>query len=289
MRLCCAPPAHNPEVLRHVEALVDDLRTAGVGDEVIPRRSTQYGRHCPKRCRPRPGHDPTSADGPRIGSWSLRDFQLHTVDHVIARMFHPDPAQRSMRFLVADEVGLGKTYVAKGVIAETVARLQDEVDRIDVVYVCSNAQIARQNMRRINPLAQQMDLADRLTLLPSVAHDLSANRVNMISLTPGTSLNVGQAAAPTGSGSSCTGCSARRGERDHSDRRGSIELLRVGKGAQVLPRPSGTRSPKLDPVATAAFLKALDADPRLQEDFDRLDTCGPVRSGSSLVGACAAR
>ena len=122
---------------------------------------------------------------------SLRDFQLRTVDHVIARMFHPDPTQRSMRFLVADEVGLGKTYVAKGVIAETVARLQDEVDRIDVVYVCSNAQIARQNMRRINPLAQQMDLADRLTLLPSVAHDLSANRVNMISLTPGTSLNVG--------------------------------------------------------------------------------------------------
>ena len=32
----------------------------------------------------------------------------------------------------------------------------------------------------------------------------------------------------------------------------------------------GTKSPKLDPVATAAFLKALDADPRLQEDFDRL-------------------
>ena len=28
--------AHHPEVLRHVEALVEDLRTAGVGDDVIP-------------------------------------------------------------------------------------------------------------------------------------------------------------------------------------------------------------------------------------------------------------
>ena len=48
------------------------------------------------------------------------------------------------RFLVADEVGLGKTMVAKGVIARTVEHLRDTGKRIDIVYICSNSQIARQ-------------------------------------------------------------------------------------------------------------------------------------------------
>ena len=54
-----------------------------------------------------------------------------------------DPTRR---FLVADEVGLGKTLVARGVIAKTIDHLWETVDRIDVVYICSNGQIARQNL-----------------------------------------------------------------------------------------------------------------------------------------------
>ena len=45
---------------------------------------------------------------------SLKDFQLATVNAVL----HSYKKSGSNRILVADEVGLGKTIVAKGVIAE---------------------------------------------------------------------------------------------------------------------------------------------------------------------------
>ena len=76
----------------------------------------------------------------------LKDFQRATVDQVDERLFGDDPTRR---FLVADEVGLGKTLVARGVIAKAIDRLWDDVERIDVVYICSNAQIARQNLARL--------------------------------------------------------------------------------------------------------------------------------------------
>ena len=77
----------------------------------------------------------------------LKDFQRTTVDCVHERLWHPDDPAR--RFLVADEVGLGKTLVARGVIAKAIDHLWDTVDRIDVVYICSNAQIARQNLPKL--------------------------------------------------------------------------------------------------------------------------------------------
>ncbi len=47
---------------------------------------------------------------------SLKDFQKDTVDYVFARLYTDGDYTR--RFLVADEVGLGKTLVARGVIAK---------------------------------------------------------------------------------------------------------------------------------------------------------------------------
>ena len=44
----------------------------------------------------------------------LKDFQRTTVDYVFQRFYGANPTRR---FLVADEVGLGKTLVARGVIA----------------------------------------------------------------------------------------------------------------------------------------------------------------------------
>ncbi|QYG95213.1 SWF/SNF helicase family protein [Iamia sp. SCSIO 61187] len=127
----------------------------------------------------------------------LKVFQRTTAEHVFRRMYtDPDP---SRRFLVADEVGLGKTLITRGVIAQAVEHLQDKVDRIDVVYVCSNAQIARQNVRRLR-IGIENDLAvlDRITKLPIVAGDLDAARrssgeelrVNLVSFTPGTSFEL---------------------------------------------------------------------------------------------------
>src|SRR5215213_10641746 len=93
----------------------------------------------------------------------LKDFQRDTVEYVFSRLYGPDPTPR---FLVADEVGLGKTLVARGVIAKAIDHLWDKKDRIDVVYVCSNADIARQNVNRLNVTEdQEFVRTERITLL----------------------------------------------------------------------------------------------------------------------------
>ena len=100
----------------------------------------------------------------------LTDFQRNTVEHVIDRFYGPNPTDR---FLVADETGLGKTIVARGVIARTIEELQhnDAVDRIDVVYVCSNQDLAHQNLRKLNVTGDEHHgIASRLTLLSRHAH-----------------------------------------------------------------------------------------------------------------------
>ena len=78
----------------------------------------------------------------------LKDFQRRTVDYVFQRLFHRSDHTR--RFLIADEVGLGKTLVAKGIIAKAVHNLKKSIKRIDIVYVCSNQAIAKQNINRIS-------------------------------------------------------------------------------------------------------------------------------------------
>lgn len=119
----------------------------------------------------------------------LKDFQRSTVDHVFRRMYLD--ADCTDRFLVADEVGLGKTMVARGVVARAVAHLKSKVQRVDVVYVCSNAAIAAQNIQRLNVLPdQEVAFATRLTLLPARVHELAQNRVNFVSFTPAVALDV---------------------------------------------------------------------------------------------------
>ena len=58
----------------------------------------------------------------------LKDFQRATVEHVTDRLYRS--AQPSCAFLVADETGLGKSLVARGVIARAIEQLQDD-DSVD--------------------------------------------------------------------------------------------------------------------------------------------------------------
>ena len=125
----------------------------------------------------------------------LKDFQRRTARWAFERMF----ADRNptARFLVADEVGLGKTHVAKGVIAQVIDHLRRTGDaRHDVVYVCSNTAIARQNIRKLAPEGiEPIEDVDRLTMLVLAQlndGDASETGINLLAITPGTSLKFGR-------------------------------------------------------------------------------------------------
>ncbi len=119
----------------------------------------------------------------------LKDFQRSTVEHVFRRLYTDPDANR--RFLVADEVGLGKTLIARGVIAKTIDHLWESTPRIDIVYVCSNTDIARQNINRLKVLGcNEFALSSRITLLPIKVASLEHQRVNFVSFTPGTSFDL---------------------------------------------------------------------------------------------------
>ena len=62
---------------------------------------------------------------------------------------------------------------------------------MDVVYICSNSTIARQNINRLNKTGQKNHrLPDRITLLPRDLKRLGEQKVNFISFTPGTSFDL---------------------------------------------------------------------------------------------------
>ncbi len=127
----------------------------------------------------------------------LKDFQRWTVATAYERLWGDhDPVTR---FLVADEVGLGKTLVAKGVVARTIDHLWDSDERIDIVYICSNRQIAEQNLRRLHEGSlPEIPHADRLTMLPTVLYEMGRRKINIISFTPGTSFHLGNSGGKVG-------------------------------------------------------------------------------------------
>ncbi|HEX3045290.1 MAG TPA: helicase-related protein [Bacillota bacterium] len=119
----------------------------------------------------------------------LKDFQRRTVDYVYHRLYVDKDCTN--RFLVADEVGLGKTLVARGVIAKSIEFLWDKEKRIDIVYVCANGDIARQNINRLNVTGKKdFAFATRMTMLPLQLHHLEGNKLNFVSFTPGTSFDL---------------------------------------------------------------------------------------------------
>ena len=124
----------------------------------------------------------------------LKPFQRRTVDHAFDRLFIAKDS--TARFLVADEVGLGKTLVARGVIVRTIEHLWNKVGRIDIVYICSNSSIARSNLQKLEVGGgAARSFATRLTMLATeLAGDdrgsLARNKLNFVSFTPGTSFNL---------------------------------------------------------------------------------------------------
>lgn len=76
----------------------------------------------------------------------LKDFQKATVERIDYLYRH-----NQHRVLVSDEVGLGKTLIARGVIAKFAKLRHEEGDNlVKVVYICSNAAIAEQNLCKLS-------------------------------------------------------------------------------------------------------------------------------------------
>ncbi len=75
----------------------------------------------------------------------LKDFQRATVERCFELY-----KNGQHRVLVADEVGLGKTLIAKGIIAKLAHLHMRENDNLfKVLYICSNTAIANQNIRKL--------------------------------------------------------------------------------------------------------------------------------------------
>ena len=125
----------------------------------------------------------------------LKDFQCRTVER-IDYLFR----NGQNRVLVADEVGLGKTLIARGVIAKTAKlRIKEGDDLFKVAYICSNISIANQNIQklRVSESATVEAISDtRLSMQhlkicqQETNQELRDGYIQLIPLTPGTSFQM---------------------------------------------------------------------------------------------------
>lgn len=199
---------------------------------------------------------------------NLKDFQRRTVNYVFKRMYkHKRPA---LRFLIADEVGLGKTLIARGIIAKAIEKMQKEgvIDRIDVVYVCSNGAIARQNINRLNVTGEKnVALATRLTLLPLRMAELEKRKLNFVSFTPGTTFDLKSSTGVINERALiwkmlCSGEGAYSGE-------GFRKMLRCGASIESWDRSTNhwNIKQKYNRNIARRFLKAVLSDEELDADL----------------------
>jgi len=95
---------------------------------------------------------------------------MKTVDYVFEQLY----VQGQKRMLIADEVGLGKTIVAKGLIAKAFEQYMHnggptkENPTFNVVYICSNLTLADSNIKKLNFMGDKQyveDTINRLTYL----------------------------------------------------------------------------------------------------------------------------
>lgn len=125
----------------------------------------------------------------------LKDFQRATVERCFDLYKN---GQR--RVLVADEVGLGKTLIARGVIAK-LANLHKQTGDIlfKVLYICSNTAIANQNIRKLK-IHDNVTVDGVSDTRLSMQHlkifeqendpEIRNGYIQLIPLTPATSFNV---------------------------------------------------------------------------------------------------
>lgn len=113
---------------------------------------------------------------------TLARFQEASVRHIVERL---EDRQGPRRMLLADEVGLGKTVVARGVLEALIRRRRRP---LTVMYLCSNVEIAEQNRTKLDPNSRKP--IGRVTELALDRPD-SQGDLLLYSFTYGTSLKDG--------------------------------------------------------------------------------------------------
>lgn len=247
-----------------------------------PARSTSASGAPSSRPAPEPETRP-EIDGAAIERAvlsGLKDFQRRTVDYVFKRLYTDE--NPISRFLVADEVGLGKTLVARGLVARAINRLQQAgTKRIDVIYICSNADIAAQNIRRLNVTGRgDFNLSSRITLLPLQLRQLNQNGLNFVSFTPGTSFDFGQRTGQAAERALLFRLLEHAWGKPAMNRAGAYRLMRGGKQldrfrdlVKWTPATVGIGDGQIDPTLAESFLQELGratAASALKERFLRL-------------------
>lgn len=116
----------------------------------------------------------------------LKFFQSETVKFVVDKLTNDNETNK---VLIADEVGLGKTIIAKGIIAALIKNRKDGKP-LHVVYICSNKILAHTNIKKLNPFSNTANSISRLSFLASVPDDLGGGALQLSSLTPNTSFRL---------------------------------------------------------------------------------------------------
>lgn len=115
----------------------------------------------------------------------LKTFQSASVNYVMEQFYE----KHRNKVLIADEVGLGKTIIAKGVIAKSVDKERKEKP-FHVVYICSNQVLANQNISKLNPFGKSEHPLNRLLFLAINPQSNNNLPLRLSSLTPNTSFNL---------------------------------------------------------------------------------------------------
>jgi hypothetical protein len=126
----------------------------------------------------------------------LKDFQIASVDALHDGLYQ----QGRPRMLLADEVGLGKTVVARGLIARLLQeRMAAGKHRpLKITYICSNQVIAGENIRKLNPFPSTSTTRRSVSRIAYLAWaekkpkpGQEENLLEINTLTPATSFQLG--------------------------------------------------------------------------------------------------
>lgn len=130
--------------------------------------------------------------------FGLKDFQRATVERIDELYREPN---NQKRILVSDEVGLGKTLVARGVIAKFLKWHYERARKmpVKIVYICSNGSIAGQNLNKLK-ITQNSHADESGSSRLSMQHlkifqqeyeeSLKGKYIQLIPLTPDTSFRM---------------------------------------------------------------------------------------------------